>query len=237
MKTSSIFIGADVEQIAKSVIMPGDPKRADFIAHTYLEDPQLVSDIRGIPVYTGEYHGRQVTVMASGMGVPSMGIYSHDLYQYFGVERIIRCGTAGGIDPDLHIRDLVLGEGACTVSSFAYQFRLPGTFAPIASFPLLRSAVDKIEKKGLRYKVGNLFCTDYFYDDAASLAEWQKVGVLAVEMESAGLYTNAARFGKQALTICTISDCPLRAESSTPEETERTFTAMMEIALEVACEE
>lgn len=234
MKTPSIFIGAEVEQIARSVIMPGDPKRAEFIARTYLENPELVSDIRGIPVFTGKYHGKTLTVMASGMGVPSMGIYSHDLYDFFGVERIIRCGTAGGIDPDLQIRDLVLGEGACTVSNFAYQFRLPGNFAPIASFPLLRDAAAEIEKKGLRYKVGNLFCTDYFYDDAASLAEWQKMGVLAVEMESAGLYTNAARFGREALTICTISDCPLRAESSTPEETERTFTAMMEVALEIA---
>lgn len=214
--------------------MPGDPKRAAFIASTYLHNPELVSDIRGIPVYTGKYHDKTVTVMASGMGVPSMGIYSHDLYDFFGVERIIRCGTAGGIDPDLKIRDLVLGEGACTVSNFAYQFRLPGNFAPIASFSLLRAAAAEIEKRGLRYKAGNLFCTDYFYDDAASLAEWQKVGVLAVEMESAGLYTNAARFGKEALTICTISDCPLRAETSTPEETERTFTAMMEVALEIA---
>ena len=234
MKTPSIFIGADTEQIAKTVIMPGDPKRAQFIAETYLEKPELVSDIRGIPVYTGSYKGKMVTVMASGMGVPSMGIYSHDLSDFFGVESIIRVGTAGGIDPDLHIRDLVLGEGACTVSNFAYQFRLPGTFAPIARFSLLKAAAEETEKRGLRYKVGNLFCADYFYDDAASLAEWQKVGVLAVEMESAGLYTNAARFGKKALTICTISDCPLRAETSTPEETERTFTSMMEIALEIA---
>lgn len=234
MKTESIFISADTEQIAKSVIMPGDPKRAAFMAEKYLESPELVSEIRGIPVYTGQYEGKTVTIMASGMGVPSMGIYSHDLFDYFDVDSIIRVGTAGGIHPDLHIRDLVLGEGACTVSGFGYQFRLPGTFAPIASFELLRAAWDAACKRDVRCMAGNLFCTDYFYDDALSLAEWQKMGVLAVEMESAGLYMNAARFGKKALTICTISDCPLRGETSTPEETERTFTDMMEIALEIA---
>lgn len=234
MTTPSIFIGAEKEEIAKTVIMPGDPKRAEFMADTYLTDAKLVSDIRGIPVFTGTYKGKTVTIMASGMGVPSMGIYSHDLYNFFDVEAIIRVGTAGGIHPDLHIRDLVLGEGACTVSGFDYQFRLPGRFAPIADFGLLSAAASEAEKKGVTYMVGNLFCTDYFYDDAGSLAEWQKMGVLAVEMESAGLYTNAARFGKKALAICTISDCPLRGESSTPEETERTFTAMMEIALDIA---
>lgn len=234
MKTPSIFIGADTEQIAKTVIMPGDPKRAEFIAKTYLDSPECVSDIRGIPVFTGRYQDKTVTVMASGMGAPSMGIYSHDLFEFFDVDRIIRVGTAGGIHPDLKIRDLVLGEGACTVTNFAYQFRLPGTFAPIADFGMLLAASIELEKRGLRYKVGNLFCTDYFYDDAASLAEWQKMGVLAVEMESAALYANAARFGKKAVAICTISDCPLRGESSTPEETEKTFTAMMEVALSIA---
>lgn len=234
MKTESIFIAADTEQIAKTVIMPGDPKRAEFMAQKYLTSPELVSEIRGIPVYTGGYNGKTVTIMASGMGVPSMGIYSHDLYTFFDVDAIIRVGTAGGIHPDLHIRDLVLGEGACTVTNFGYQFRLPGTFAPIADFGLLCAAAHEAEKRDVRFMAGNLFCTDYFYDDAASLAEWQKLGVLAVEMESAGLYMNAARYGKKALAICTISDCPLRGETSTPEETERTFTDMMEIALEIA---
>lgn len=233
MKTESIFIGADTEQIAKTVIMPGDPKRAQFMAEKYLEAPELVSDIRGIPVYTGQHNGKTLTIMASGMGVPSMGIYSHDLFCFFDVDAIIRVGTAGGIHPSLHIRDLVMGEGVCTVSNFAYQFRLPGQFAPIADFGLLSAAAQEASKRDVNYMVGNLFCTDYFYDDALSLAEWQKMGVLAVEMETGALYMNAARYGKKALTICTISDCPLRGETSTPEETEKTFTDMMEIALEI----
>lgn len=234
MATPSIFIAGNNGDIAKTVIMPGDPRRAMFIADTYLEDARLISEIRGIPVYTGYYTGKQVSVMASGMGVPSMGIYSHDLYEYFDVESIIRVGTAGGIHPDLQLRDIVMGQGACTVSNFAYQFRMPGNFAPIADFELLSKAVCEAEKMDVPYRVGNLYCSDFFYDDANSLAEWQKLGVLAVEMESAGLYTNAARFGRKALCICTISDNPLKHEYSTPEECERTFTDMMEIALEIA---
>ncbi len=234
MPTPSIFIGAEKDQIAKTVIMPGDPKRATFIAQNYLTAPELVSDIRGIPVYTGDYQGKRVTVMASGMGVPSMGIYSHDLYNIFDVENIIRVGTAGGIHPDLRIRDVVIGQAACTITNFLMQFRLPGTFAPIADFGLLRAAAEEAEKMGLNYKVGSLYCSDFFYDDANSLGDWQKMGVLAVEMESAGLYANAARFGKKALCICTISDCPLRGEFSTADECEKTFTSMMEIALNIA---
>lgn len=230
----TLFIAAQKEEIANTVIMPGDPKRAAFMADKYLTNTKMVSEIRGIPVYTGDYGGKRVTIMASGMGMPSMGIYSQDLFSSYDVDAIIRVGTAGGIHPDLHIRDLVLGEGACTVSNYAYQFRLPGTFAPIADFGLLKAAAEEAQKHDVRCMVGNLFCSDYFYDDANSLAEWQKMGVLAVEMESAALYMNAARFGKKALTICTISDCPLRNESATPEETERTFTSMMEIALEIA---
>lgn len=234
MSIPSIFIDGEKEQIAKSVIMPGDPKRAAFIADTYLADVELVSEIRGIPVYTGYYNDKRLTVMASGMGVPSMGIYSHDLYEYFDVENIIRVGTAGGIHPGLNLRDIVMGQGVCTMSSFLYQFRMPGNYAPICDFGLLSKAVAEAEKKKVEYKVGNLYCTDFFYDDANSLKEWQKLGVLAVEMESAGLYTNAARYGRAALCICTISDNPLKGEFSTPEECEKTFTDMIEIALEIA---
>ncbi len=234
MATPSIFIDGEKEQIAKTVLMPGDPLRAKFIAETYLEKPELISNIRGIPVYTGSYKGKRLTVMASGMGVPSMGIYSHDLYEFFDVESIIRVGTAGGIHPDLNVRDIVIGQAACTISNFLMQFRMPGTFAPIADFGLLRKAADMAEKMGLTYRVGNLYCSDFFYDDANSLAEWQKLGVLAVEMESAGLYANAARFGKKALCICTVSDCPLTGKFSTAEECEKTFTSMMELALEIA---
>lgn len=234
MPTPSMFIGAEKDQVAKTVLMPGDPKRAQFIAETYLEDIQMVSDIRGIPVYTGTYKGKRLTVMASGMGIPSMGIYAHDLYEYFDVENIIRVGTAGGVHPDLDVRDIVIGQAACTTSQFDYQFRLPGRFSPIADFGLMRLAAEKAEEMGLATKVGNLFCTEYFYDAAGSLAEWQKVGVMAVEMESAALYTKAAQFGRKALCICTVSDCPLAGKFSTPEECERTFTQMMELALETA---
>jgi len=234
MSTPSIFIDGDESNIAKTVLMPGDPLRARFIAETYLDGPELVSNIRGIPVYTGTYKGKRVTVMASGMGVPSMGIYSHDLYAYFGVENIIRVGTAGGIHKDLKIRDIVIGQAACTVSNFLYQFRLPGTYAPIADFGLMRKAADRAEEMGLSYRVGNLYCSDFFYDDANSQAEWRKLGVLAVEMESAALYTNAALFGKKALCICTVSDLIIEKEFSTPEECERSFTDMMVLALEIA---
>jgi purine-nucleoside phosphorylase len=234
MPTPSIFIAGEREQVAKTVLMPGDPKRATFIAETYFENPELVSDIRGIPVYTGRYRGKRLSVMASGMGVPSMGIYSHDLYEYFDVEAIIRVGTAGGIHPDLDVRDIVIGQAACTVSGFLTQFRLPGSYTPIADFGLLRKAADQAEKMGLTYKVGNLYCSDFFYDDAQSTADWRKLGVLAVEMESAGLYANAALYGKKALCICTVSDCPLEGKFSTPEECERDFTGMMELALEIA---
>ncbi len=230
----SLFIGAESGQIAKTVIMPGDPKRAKFIADTFLENVEQVSDIRGIPAYTGTYQGKRVTTMASGMGVPSMGIYSHDLYNFYDVENIIRVGTCGGIHPDLHIRDVVIAQASCTITNFLMQFRLPGTFAPIADFELLRDAAAKCAEMGLNYKVGNMYCSDFFYDDAQSLAEWRKMGVLAVEMESAGLYANAARFGKKALTICTVSDCPLAGEFSTADECERTFTDMMQVALEIA---
>ncbi|MDL2236584.1 purine-nucleoside phosphorylase [Christensenellaceae bacterium OttesenSCG-928-K19] len=234
MATPSIFYAGEPEQYAKTVLMPGDPMRAKFIAETYLENFEQISNIRGIPVYTGTYKGKRLTVTASGMGCPSMGIYSHDLYEYLGVESIIRVGTAGGIHPDLDVRDIVIGQASCTTSNFDNQFRLPGRFAPIADFGLLKAAVEQAEKMNLTYKVGNLFCADYFYDDAQSVADWQKVGVLAVEMESAALYTNAARFGKKALCIATVSDCPLVGKFSTPEECERDFTNMMVLALEIA---
>ncbi|HBU11565.1 MAG TPA: purine-nucleoside phosphorylase [Clostridiales bacterium] len=234
MGTPSIFYAGEPEQYAKTVLMPGDPLRARFIAETYLTEREEVSNIRGIPVFTGLYKGKRLTVTASGMGCPSMGIYSHDLFEFLGVEQIIRVGTAGGIHPGLDVRDIVIGQAACTVSNFDYQFRMPGRFAPIADFGLLKAAAEQAEKMGLTYKVGNLFCADYFYDDAQSLAEWRKLGVLAVEMESAALYTNAARFGKKALCIATVSDCPLDGKFSTPEECERDFTNMMELALEIA---
>lgn len=225
---------ANIDDFAKTVLMPGDPLRAKFIAENFLEDPVLVNGVRGINGYTGMYNGKIVSVMASGMGIPSIGIYSYELFNFYNVENIIRIGSAGSISDEVNLRDIVIGQGACTNSNYASQFNLPGTYAPIASYKLLKQAVDFAQDAGVNYKVGNLFSSDTFYDDAASLSDWRKMGVLAVEMESAALYMNAARAGKNALCICTISDCPFTGESCTAEERQNTFTDMMEIALKIA---
>ncbi|MDY5796309.1 MAG: purine-nucleoside phosphorylase [Eubacteriales bacterium] len=225
---------ANIDDFAKTVLMPGDPLRAKFIAENFLEDPVLVNGVRGINGYTGMYNGKIVSVMASGMGIPSIGIYSYELFNFYNVENIIRIGSAGAISDEVNLRDIVIGQGACTNSNYASQFNLPGTYAPIASYKLLKQAVDFAQDAGVNYKVGNLFSSDAFYDDAASLSDWRKMGVLAVEMESAALYMNAARAGKNALCICTISDCPFTGESCTAEERQNTFTDMMEIALKIA---
>lgn len=225
---------ANIDDFAKTVLMPGDPLRAKFIAENFLEDPVLVNGVRGINGYTGMYNGKIVSVMASGMGMPSIGIYSYELFNFYNVENIIRIGSAGAISDEVNLRDIVIGQGACTNSNYASQFNLPGTYAPIASYKLLKQAVDFAQESGVNYKVGNLFSSDTFYDDAASLSDWRKMGVLAVEMESAALYMNAARAGKNALCICTISDCPFTGESCTAEERQNTFTDMMEIALKIA---
>ncbi len=225
---------ANIDDFAKTVLMPGDPLRAKFIAENFLEDPVLVNGVRGINGYTGMYNGKIVSVMASGMGMPSIGIYSYELFNFYNVENIIRIGSAGAISDEVNLRDIVIGQGACTNSNYGSQFNLPGTYAPIASYKLLKQAVDFAQDAGVNYKVGNLFSSDTFYDDAASLSDWRKMGVLAVEMESAALYMNAARAGKNALCICTISDCPFTGESCTAEERQNTFTDMMEIALKIA---
>ena len=225
---------ANIDDFAKTALMPGDPLRAKFIAENFLEDPVLVNGVRGINGYTGMYNGKIVSVMASGMGIPSIGIYSYELFNFYNVENIIRIGSAGAISDEVNLRDIVIGQGACTNSNYASQFNLPGTYAPIASYKLLKQAVDFAQDAGVNYKVGNLFSSDTFYDDAASLSDWRKMGVLAVEMESAALYMNAARAGKNALCICTISDCPFTGESCTAEERQNTFTDMMEIALKIA---
>lgn len=235
MSIPTPHIEAKLGDFARTVLMPGDPKRAKFIAKTYLTDAKLVNDVRGVQGYTGLYKGKPVSVMASGMGIPSIGIYSYELFNFYNVENIIRIGSAGAIHPDLRIRDIVIAQGACTNSEFVKQFNLPGSFAPISSYKLLKMAVDQAEKMGVRYMVGNILSSDTFYDDSASLGSWQKMGVLAVEMESAGLYCNAARAGKNALCICTISDCPFSpGQDCTAEERQESFTKMMEIALEIA---
>lgn len=223
---------AEKGEIAKTVLMPGDPLRAEFIAKTYLENPICYNKVRGMLGFTGKYKGIEVSVQGSGMGIPSIGIYSYELFNEYDVDNIIRVGTAGGIADNVNLRDIVIAMGACTNSNYAGQFDLPGTYAPTASYTLLSRAVKAAENHNCTYHVGNILSSDTFYDDGNSLAAWQKMNVLAVEMESAALYMNAARAGKNALCILTVSDCPLKGLSTTAEERQTSFTDMMEIALE-----
>lgn len=225
---------AEKGEIAKTVLMPGDPLRAEFIAKNYLENPVCYNNVRGMLGFTGKYKGVEVSVQGSGMGIPSIGIYSYELFNEYDVENIIRVGTAGGIADSVNLRDVVIAMGACTNSNYAAQFDLPGTYAPTASYELLSKAVSAAENHGCTYHVGNILSSDTFYDDSNSLAKWQKMNVLAVEMESAALYMNAARAGKNALCILTVSDCPLKGLSTSAEERQTSFRDMMEIALETA---
>lgn len=228
-------INATPSDFAPSVLMPGDPLRSKFIAENFLSNAKLVNNVRNVQGYTGLYKGVPVSVMASGMGAPSIGIYSYELFNFFGVENIIRVGTAGAISPKLKVRDLVVGMGACTNSAFADQFKLNGTFAPICSFELLRKCVESAKDMGLNITVGNLLTNDNFYNSHPDdTKRWSEMGVLAVEMESAALYMNAAQSGKKALTICTISDHILTGEATTAEERQTSFSTMMELALNTA---
>lgn len=237
MQIPTPHITAKEGDFGKTVLMPGDPLRAKFIAETFFENPVLVNTVRGVNGYTGTYKGVKVSVMASGMGMPSIGIYSYELFNAYGVENILRVGTAGAIHKDLPVRSLVFGMGACTNSNFAVQYNLPGTFAPIASYDLLRKGVEIAERReDVNYRVGNILSSDTFYDDADSGLDWQKMGVLAVEMEAAALYMTAARAGKNAMALCTISDNLVTGDVTTAEERQTTFTSMMEIALDLAVE-
>ena len=231
-------IAAKPEDFAKTVLMPGDPLRAKFIAETFLEDAKLVNNVRGIQGYTGRFEGVPVSVMASGMGMPSIGIYAYELYHAFGVENIIRIGSAGAMQQQVKLRDIVIGMGASTNSNFAHQYHLPGTFAPTCSYELLKPCVDTAEQMGLRYHVGNLLSTDAFYGDEDGLPEtlqylpsWNKMGTLAVEMEAAALYMTAARAGKRALAICTVSDHLITGEALSANDRQQSFTDMMQLAL------
>lgn len=221
---------------AKTVLMPGDPLRAKFIAETYLENPRLVNNVRGIQGYTGVYKGKEVSVMASGMGMPSIGIYSHELYAEYGVENIIRVGSAGLLQPFLKVRSIVAGMSAYSNSNYGAQFGFKGNLAPCASFQLLEKAVAAARRMGVEMPVGPIYSTDVFYDETkpSPTQVLQGLGVLAVEMEAYALYLNAARAGKNALALLTISDNPFTGESLTPQEVRETFTQMMEIALEIA---
>ncbi len=235
MSVPTPHISAKLGDFAKTVLMPGDPLRAEFIAKNYLENAVLVNNVRGVQGYTGYYKGKRVSVMASGMGQPSIGIYSYELFNFYGVENIIRVGSCGSFSPELHARDIIVAMGACTNGNYAAQYNLPGTFCPIADFNLVKKAVEECEKAGVNYRVGNIFSSDTFYDDANSGMQWAKMGVLGVEMESAALYCNAARAGKKALCICTVSDSFIYPEeNTTAEERQSSFTKMMEIALNVA---
>ena len=192
--TPTPHINASPEDFAKTVLMPGDPLRAKFIAETYFDKAVLVNNVRGIQGYTGEYKGKRVSVMASGMGMPSIGIYSYELFNFYDVDNIIRVGTAGGISETIKVRDIVIAMGACTNSNYASQYALPGTFAPIASYSLMKKAIEKATQRGARFHVGNCLSSDTFYsDDLTATEKWSKMGVLCVEMEAAALYMNAAR--------------------------------------------
>ena len=230
-KVPTPHIGAREGEIADRVIMAGDPLRAKFMAERFLENPVQYNAVRGMLGFTGTYKGKRVSVQGHGMGMPSIGIYSYELFNFSGVKRIIRTGSAGSINAGVKMGDVVIGMGSCTDSNYASQYGLPGTFAPIADFGLVRAAVEKAEELGVRYKVGNILASDFFYgDDADSWKQWQKMGVLAVEMEAAALYMNAARCGGEALCICTISDSLVTGEACSAEERQTSFTNMMDIA-------
>ena len=233
MSIPTPHISAKKGDFAETVLMPGDPLRAKFIAENYLEDAVLVNNVRGVQGYTGYYNGKRISVMASGMGVPSIGIYSYELFNFYDVKNIIRIGSAGAIHPDLKIRSIVFAQGSCTNSNYASQFEMPGTIAAIASYDLLEKAVSKAKEMNLDYKVGNVLCADTFYNDVTGPAVWGKMGVLAVEMESTALYLNAQRAGKNALCICTISDHILTGEGLSSEDRQNSFHEMMKLALEI----
>ena len=232
--TPTPHIEARYGEIAETVLMAGDPLRAKFIADHFLADPVQFNNVRGMLGYTGTYEGRRVSVMGHGMGIPSIGIYSYELFNFYGVKTIIRVGSAGSYDPELKLGDLVIAMGACTDSNYGAQFGLPGTFAPIADFDLLREAVRACEQRKLRYKVGNILSSDVFYSDSPHVEQWRKMGVLAVEMEASALYMNAARSGNRALVICTISDHVLTGEMLSADQRQTSFTHMMEVALAIA---
>lgn len=220
--------------IAKTVLMPGDPLRAKFIAENYLENPVCFNTVRNMLGYTGTYKGKEISVMGGGMGIPSIGIYSYELFNFYDVDSIIRIGSAGGLSDDVKLRDVVIAMGASTNSNYAHQFKLPGTLAPIADYSLLRKAVEVAEEKGIHTVVGNVLSSDTFYDDNKDANDlWKKMNVLCVEMEAAGLYMNAARAGKKALCILTISDHIYTGEALPAEDRQTTFRDMMEIALEL----
>lgn len=233
--TPTPHIEAKEGDFAKTVLMPGDPLRAKFIAETYLENVKCVNHVRGMLAFTGTYKGKEISVMGSGMGMPSIGIYSYELFNFYGVDNIIRIGSAGAIQDDIKLMDVVIGMGASMVSDYVEQFGCPGHLAPLADYHLLSTAVESAKDLGTEVKVGNILSEDAFYNDRPNSKDaFKKMGVLAVEMESGALYLNAARAGKHALCILTISDHIYRPEELTSEERQLGFGKMIEIALETA---
>lgn len=222
---------AEIGQIAKTVFMSGDPLRAEYIAKNYLNDAVKVTEVRNMYGFTGKYDGKEVTVMGHGMGMPSVGIYTYELYNHYDVDSIIRIGSAGGLADNVNLRDLVIGMGACTDSNFAWQYELPGTFAAIADYSLLQKAITSAENEGVNVAVGNILSTDVFYSPKSANEKWRSMGVLAVEMEAAALYMNAAKAGKKALCICTISDHLFKPEQLSVEERQTGFDSMIKVAL------
>lgn len=234
MNTPTAHNAAKLGDIAPTVLMPGDPLRAAFIAETFLENVVQYNHVRGMNGYTGTYQGKRVSVQGHGMGGPSIGIYSYELYNFYDVQRIIRIGSSGGIQPHLHLGDIVVAMGACTDSAYAAQYGLPGTFAPIASYPLLAACVEAAKKKELCVHVGNILSSDIFYsDDPNALEKWVKMGVLAAEMEAMALYCNSARAQKESLCITTVSDLPFTGEAMPAKEREQGFSNMVELALAI----
>ena len=228
-------IKATPDDFAKTVLMPGDPLRSKFIAENFLENAHLVNNVRGVQGYTGTYHGVPVSVMASGMGMPSIGIYSNELYRFFGVENIIRVGSAGALAANVRLRDIILGMGACTDSGYAAQFNYPGTYAPICSYALLKEAADVCTERKLPAHIGNLMSSDAFYNARSDANEvYRSMGVLAVEMEAAGLYVNAARLGARALAVCSVADQLVMHETVSAEKRRTQFSDMILLALDTA---
>ncbi|MBQ9427548.1 MAG: purine-nucleoside phosphorylase [Paludibacteraceae bacterium] len=228
--TPTPHIGAKYGEIAKTMIMAGDPLRAKLMAEKYLDNPVLVNNVRSMLAYTGTHNGKPVTVMGHGMGIPSIGIYTYELFNFYDVDTIIRVGSCGARQMYVHLGDLVIAQGSCTDSNYGQQYNLPGHYAPIADFDLCRRAVEACEKFCYTYHVGNVFSADIFYCEDERKANWTKMGVLADEMEAPSLYMNAARAGKKALVICTVSDHILTGEATTAEERQNTFTKMMDVA-------
>ncbi|MBQ0075514.1 MAG: purine-nucleoside phosphorylase [Bacteroidales bacterium] len=222
--------GAKYGEIAKTVIMAGDPLRAKLMAERFLTDAKLVNNVRGMMAFTGKYNGKEVTVMGHGMGIPSIAIYTYELYNFYDVETIIRVGSCGSRQMYVNLGDIVIAQGACTDSNYGDQFQLPGHYSCIANFDLCRRAVDACERLGYKYHVGNVFSADVFYSEDPRKQNWTKMGVLADEMEAPALYMNAARTNKKALVICTVSDHILTGEATTAEERQNTFTKMMDVA-------